>query len=202
MLNRIRGIRKRWIVISAAAVLLAVGLISGVALAADARGDLMANTLHSEYGYARQGKGNSDALLLRVAEIIGVEQATLAAAFGTARSEQVDARFDSYTGLLVAGGTLTQAQADEADTWFSARPDGSDWLAERMAGMASTEQSTARLTRLVAAGQLTQDEAEAIAAWHAERPESLPEMRAKMSGIGHDNHGGHGEGRWKFGRHR
>ncbi len=185
MLNKFRNIRKRWIVISAVGALLAIALVSGVALAADARSDLMANTLHDGYGYGRHGKSNSDALLLRVAEIVGVEQSTLVAAFGTARSEQVDARFDSYAGLLVAGGELTQDQADEADTWFSDRPAGLDWATERMAASPPSEQSTARLTRLVSAGQLSQEEAESIASWHADRPDFLPEAAA-----GHRAHSG------------
>ena len=119
MLNRIRNIRKRWIVISAIGALLAIGLVSGAVLAADARDDLAGSVYHDGSRHGGGGKGNSDALLLRVAEILGIEQATLASAFLTARSEETDARFASYTGLLVAGGTLTREQADEADTWFS-----------------------------------------------------------------------------------
>ena len=193
MLNRIRNIKKRWIIISATAVLLAVALVSGVALAADARGDLMANTLDQSANYGKRGGSNSDALLLRVADIVGVEQSTLAAAFGTARTEQVDARFDSYVGLLEAGGTLTEEQADSADTWFSGRPAGLDWVTEAMVRVAPTDQTTARLTRLVTAGQLTQEEAESIATWHADRPDSLPVL-SSLRGDYHDSRWGEHRG--------
>ena len=190
MLNRLRGIRKRWIIISATAILLAIGLVSGAALAADARGELINN--QSAYGYDldRRGNGHSDALLLRVAEILGIDQSTLESAFGAARAEQVDARYTSYTGMLVASGSLTQEQADEADTWFAGRPDGIDWLAERTARTAQSDESTLRLTRLVAAGQLTQDEAEAIATWHAARPDFLPELAISDRGHRNDWRGG------------
>lgn len=202
MLNRIRNIRKRWIIISAAAVLLAVALVSGVALAADARSDLIAYTLDQNSNYGKRGGANSDALLLRVAEIVGIEQSTLAAAFGTARAEQVDARFDSYVGLLEAGGTLTQQQSNSADTWFSERPAGLDWVTESMVRVAPTDQSTARLTRLVSAGQLTQEEAESIVAWHAGRPDSLPELSSQRGDHRADRWGEHGGGfGGKRGRH-
>ena len=194
MLNKIRNIRKRWIIISTTSVLLAIALVSGVALAADAKSDLIAHTLDQNSNYGKRGGGNSDALLLRVAEIVGLEQATLAAAFGTARTEQVDARFDSYLGLLEAGGTLTGEQADAADTWFSDRPAGLDWVTESMVRVAPSDQSTARLTRLVAAGQLTQDAAESIATWHADRPDSLPELSSRRGDYRGNPWGEHGGG--------
>lgn len=206
MINRLRGIRKRWIIISATALLLAMGLVSGVALAADARNDLINSAPYGDNDYGRNGKGHPDALLLRVAEILGVDQSTLESAFGTARSEQVDARYESYTGLLVASGTLTQDQADEADTWFDDRPDDTDWLTERLARTSASDQSTAQLTRLVSAGRLTQEEAEDVATWHADRPDFLPVSTAanfdehrgrraehgKFGGEHRFGHGGHG----------
>lgn len=176
MLNRIRNIRKRWIVISAIGALLAIGLVSGAVLAADARDDLRESVGYDGYRHGSGGKGHSDALLLRVADIVGIEQSTLASAFLTAQSEETDARFTSYTGLLVAGGTLTQEQADEADTWFSDRPEGLDWATERLARSPQSDQFTARLTRSVSSGALTQEQAESIATWHADRPDFLPEV--------------------------
>lgn len=184
MLNRIRNIRKRWIVISAIGALLAIGLVSGAVLAADARDDLADSVYYDGYRHGGGGKGHSDALLLRVAEILGIEQATLSSAILTARSEETDARFTSYTGLLVAGGTLTQEQADEADTWFSDRPDGLDWATESLARSPQSDQFTARLSRLVTSGTLTQDQAESIASWHADRPGSLPEGATRRDDRG------------------
>ena len=198
MLNRIRNIRKRWIVISAIGALLAIGLVSGAVLAADARDDLADSVLYDGYRHGPGGKGNSDALLLRVADILGIEQATLASAFLTARSEETDARFTSYTGLLVAGGTLTQEQADEADTWFSERPEGLDWASESLARSPQSDQFTARLTRLVTSGTLTQEQAESIASWHADRPDFLPEAATRRDDRGWGKRGGVGE---RYGHH-
>ena len=190
MINRIRNIRRRWIVISVIGAMLAIGLVSGAVLAADARNDLANYSLNDGYGYSRHGKGQSDAVLLRVAEILGIERSTLESAFASARAEQADARFASYAALLVANGTLTQEQADEATGWFSERPSGSEWVTEGMAGVSASEQSTVKLTNLVAAGRLTQEQAEAIASWHADRPDSLPEISATRSRFHGDFDGG------------
>ena len=195
MLNRIRNIRKRWIIISVIGAMLAIGLVSGAALAADARSDLANYSLKDGYGHGRHGKGQADALLLRVAEILGIERSTLESAFASARAEQADARFASYTALLVANGTLIQEQAGEATDWFSGRPSGMEWVTEGIARTAQSEQSAMRLTRLVMAGTLTQDEAEAIASWHADRPDFLPVLAAGDS----DHRGGH---RGRFGKGR
>ncbi len=198
MLNRIRNIRKRWIVISAIGALLAIGLVSGAVLAADARDDLSDSMQYDGHRQGGRGNGHSDALLLRVADILGIEQSTLASAFLTARSEETDARFASYTGLLVAGGTLTQEQSDEAVDWFSDRPEGLDWATERLARSSPSDQSTARLTRSVSSGALTQEQAESIATWHADRPEFLPEITAGREGHTWNKRGEIGERR---GRH-
>ena len=105
MFNRIRNIRKRWIIVSAAVALLAVGLVSGAAFAANARADYVANSLSHGYGDAmgksRHGQGNSTALMVRVAEILGIEPATLNSAFATAIDEQAETRFDTYVAGLV-----------------------------------------------------------------------------------------------------
>ncbi|MYC33780.1 MAG: hypothetical protein F4X64_11470 [Chloroflexi bacterium] len=190
MFNRIRNIRKRWIIIYATVALLAVGLVSGAVLAADARSDLANYSLNDGYSYGRHGKGQPDALLLRVAEILGIERSTLESAFVSARAEQADARFASYAALLAANGTLTQEQADEATGWFSDRPSGMEWVTEGMAGVSPSEQSTVKLTNLVAAGRLTQEQAEAVASWHADRPDSLPEIGATRSRFHGDFDGG------------
>lgn len=190
MLNRIRNIRKRWIIVSAIGALLAIGLVSGAVLAADARSDLVNYSVNDGYGNARHGKGQSDAALIRVAEILGIERSTLESAFASARAEQADARFASYTALLVANGTLTQEQAAEATGWFSDRPSGMEWVTEGMAGVSPLEQSTVKLTNLVAAGRLTQEQAEVVASWHADRPDSLPEISATRSRFHGDFDGG------------
>ena len=99
MFNRIRTIRKRWLVAFTAAALLAVGLVSGAAFAADARADYVASALSNGDGHAqgnaRHGRANSDTLFTRVAEILGIEKSTLDSAFETAVDEQAETRFDA-----------------------------------------------------------------------------------------------------------
>ena len=139
MFNRIRSVRKRWLVVTAVVALLAVGLVSGAAFAANARADYAANALSYGYGDAtdkgRHGHGNSTALMGRVAEILGVEQATLESAFVTAIDEQAETKFDTYVAGLVTDETITQEQADAATAWFEERPNAirsrspSAWLA-------------------------------------------------------------------------
>ena len=201
MFNRIRNMRKRWFVVMATVALLAVGLVSGVAFAADARADYIAGKAHygSGYGYgyndSRQGHGNSGAVMARVAEILGVEQTALEDAFKTALHEQADARFSDYAAELVSDETITQEQADAAITWFNSRPAETGRLAGIAIATADTDKMDALLARMVDAEKLTQEQADAISAWHAERPDTLPERAFRRSGEGrHHQKGGDGDG--------
>ncbi len=190
MFNRIRTIRKRWMIVFTAAALLAVGLVSGAAFAATGHAQSIAADLNpgDADGLGQHDRvgdtGAGSQIMVRVAEILDIEQSTLEAAFQTARSEQADAQFSSFSALLVADGTLTQEQADEADTWFSERPEDVGKLAEAMAGGAKSDNSAARLAKMVSAGKLTQEQAEARAAWQADRPEFLPQFA-----VGRSDHG-------------
>ena len=177
MLNRIRNIRKRWIVISVIGALLAIGLVSGAVLAADARSDLANHSLNDGYGYGRHGKGQSDALLLRVAEILGIERSTLESAFATAIDEQAETKFNDRVAELAADETLTQEQADAATAWFANRPELSGAIAVRLAGTSDSDRVDGWLARLVEHEKLSQDEADALAAWHDDRPDALPEVK-------------------------
>ena len=191
MFNRIRTIRKRWFIVAATVALLAVGLVSGAAFAANARADYAANAL--SYGYGETpGKGrhdhrNSSALLARVAEILGIEQATLESAFATAIDERAETRFDARVAQLVTDETLTQEQADAATTWFEERPELSGPIAYRAALTSDSERVDSLLTRLVNKERITQEEADAISSWHDDRPDSLPELARGR----HDRHGHH-----------
>lgn len=214
MFNRIRTIRKRWFAVAGAMLaLLAVGLVVGGGLAAG-RGMAMADGGSFGYGYGyggfgygqeeRRGQhrggdadGSREALLARVAEIVGVEADDLRAAFVTAHEEQVTAKFGERAAGLVADGTLTQEQADAAAGWFGTRPAGSGKLAYYAAGSADGEKVSEGLSRMTAAGYLTQAESDAVAAWHSQRPEGLPEF-GKMRGW-HDGGRKFGGGR---GHHR
>ena len=192
MFNRIRNIRKRWLIVAAAVALLTVGLVSGVAFAANARADYIASALHHGDGYAygqsRHGHGDSSALMARVAEILGIEQATLESAFATALDEQAETRFDAKVAALVADETLTQEQADAATGWFEERPELSGPIAIRLAATSDSDKVDGFLAKLVEKEKLTQDEADALSAWHDDRPDSLPEHKGKRHDADGDGH--------------
>ena len=195
MFNRIRNIRKRWLIVTAAVALLAVGLVSGVAFAANARADYIASALHHgdeyAYGQSRHGHGDSSALMARVAEILGIEQATLESAFATALDEQAETRFDAKVAALVADEILTQEQADAATGWFEERPELSGPIAIRLAATSDSDKVDGFLAKIVEKEKLTQDEADALSAWHDDRPDSLPEHKGKR----HDGDGHHKRGK-------
>ena len=136
MFNRIRNIRKRWFVVAASVALLAVGLVGGTVFAAGAPSHAIGKVGHQGYDYDdhRSGKGNNGAMMARVAEILGIEQDTLEAAFATALDEQANIRFEERMAAWVSDETLTQEQADAANTWFDERPANSGPLALRLAG--------------------------------------------------------------------
>lgn len=178
-----------------AVALLAVGLVSGAAFAANARADYAANSLGYGYGDAmgksRHGHGNSAALMVRVAEILGIEQATLESAFATAIDEQAETRFDAYVAGLVTNETLTQEQADAATSWFESRPSLSGRIAIRLAGTSDSDKVDNFLAKMVEKEKLTQDESDALNEWHDDRPDSLPEVeRKRRSHHGRDREGG------------
>ena len=193
MFNRIRTARKRWLIVFTAVALLAVGLVSGGAFAA-ARSDYIANSLREgdDYGYgqSRRGHGDSAALMTRVAEILGIEQATLESAFDTAIDEQAESKFDARVAQLVTDETLTQEQGDTATAWFEARPALSGPIAIRLAGTSDSDKVDNFLAKIVDKEKLTQDESDALNEWHDDRPESLPETERKHR----RHHGGDGDG--------
>jgi len=62
-------------------------------------------------------------LLVRVAEILGIDQQKLEDAFTQARSEMQDEALDSRLQNLVNEGKITQEEADQYKVWLQARPD-------------------------------------------------------------------------------
>ncbi len=126
MLNRIRTIRKRWLLAATAAALLAVGLTAGAVFATGFPGPGIggppwANGHDSD---GRMGKSGavSNRIFERVAQILGVEQETLENAFATAQHELADEQFATRMDTLVENETLTREQDDAAIKWFAARP--------------------------------------------------------------------------------
>ncbi len=194
MFNRIRNVRRRWLIVCTAVGLLAVGLVSGAAFAAEARSDYIVNSLREGGGYGygqnRHGHGNSAALLTRVAEILGIEQATLESAFATAIDEQAETKFNDRVAQLVADEALTQDQADAATAWFANRPELSGAIAVRLASTSDSGKVDSFLAKMVEKEKLTQDESDALNEWHNDRPESLPEVERKHWRH-HDSDRGH-----------
>ena len=197
MFNRIRNVRKRWFVVAASVALLAVGLVGGTAFAAGAPSHVIGNALHQGYYQDDHlgGKGNGGVVMARVAEILGIEQGTLESAFATALDERANTKFEERMAALVADETLTQEQADAANTWFDERPAGSGPIALRLASVSDSGRVDTWLAKLVDAGKLTQGEADALSDWHDDRPEALPTVSRKHSGRHHGHHrNGAGDG--------
>ena len=203
MFNRIRNIRKRWFVVAASVALLAVGLVGGTVFAAGAPPNAIGKALHQGYNYDdhRGGKGNNGTMMARVAEILGIEQDTLEAAFAAALDEQANAKFEERMAAWVTDETLTQEQADAANTWFDERPANSGPLALRLAGTSDVDKVDNFLAKLVENEKLTQDESDALDAWHDDRPDSLPEVFRKHGRHGHGDADGDGESDASWGRH-
>ena len=203
MFNRIRNIRKRWFVVAASVALLAVGLVGGTVFAAGAPSNAIEKALHQSYDYDdhRGGKGNGSAIMARAAEILGIEQATLEAAFTTALDEQANTKFEERMAAWVTDETLTQEEADAANTWFDERPANSGPLALRLAGTSDADKVDNFLAKLVENEKLTQDESDALDTWHDDRPDSLPEVSRKHGRHRHGDADGDGESDTRWGRH-
>ena len=192
MFNRLRNIRKRWLVVAGATALLAIGLVSGTAFAAGAASQVVGKGPHHGYGHDdyRSGKGDTSAVMARVAEILGIEQDTLESAFATALDERANARFEEYVQGLEDDETLTSDQATEANDWFDERPANSGALALRLARTSNSDRIDAFLEKLVERERVTQDEADALSDWHDDRPASLPTVTHRHGKERHGHHGG------------
>ena len=194
MLNRIRNVRKRWLAVAAAVALLSVGLVGGSAVAAG----IAERDDDDRLRHANGSDGDWDdhdtraALMVRVADILGVPPGDVEAAFKIALDEQAGSRFDERIDALVADETLTQAQGEVAKTWFGSRPRSSGHVAIHLAHTADADRADAWLSRLVEDDMLTQDEADSLSAWHDDRPDHLPEGRDGRHG-GHHDHGDDGD---------
>ena len=194
MLNRIRNVRKRWLAVFAAVALLALGLVSGVALAANSSDRHYAmNRAGYHYSVGHMVNGPDLDVLARVSEIVDVEQTTLASAFATAYEERADDRFTSYTQSLVEDETLTQEQADAATTWLDARPANSGPIAILLAFTANSGFVDDLLSRVVEHGRITHEEADALSGWHGNRSDAIPQEDRSRFGHRKGHHGGHGE---------
>ena len=194
MLNMIRNIRKRWLAVFAVAALLALGLVSGVALAANSSDPLhYMEPAGYHYNVGHMTNGPDLDVLARVSEIIDVEQAALASAFATAYDERADARFTDYAQSLVENETLNREQADAATTWFDERPANSGPIAILLAFTANSGFVDDLLSRMVEHGRITQEEADALGGWHENRPDAIPQEERGRFGHRKGHHDGDGE---------
>jgi hypothetical protein len=102
------GNKKKWIIIGilAAVVILAIGLIGGVANAAS--------------GTTTDTAGKT--LAARVATILGLDQSRVDAAFTQAQKDMQTEALDNQLKSLVSAGKITQAQADQYKAWVQSRP--------------------------------------------------------------------------------
>lgn len=155
---------KKFIVVAA---LLAVALVAGttgVALAQD----------------SKDGTGPRQALLTRVAQILGIDQQQLEDAVKQAMSEQreqIKEKGNQRLQDMVNEGKITQEQLDEFNAWLKAKPD----INIHIFGLRN-------LDKLVEEGKITQQQADDLEAWLKARPElPLPnegEFGGKRPGRG------------------
>lgn len=188
MLSSIRNISKRWLAIFAVLALLAVGLVSGVAVAAnsfDHPYEMNPDGYHYSVGHMMNGP-DSD-VFARISEIINVEQATLETAFAAASDERAYARF---TESLVENEILTQEQGDAATTWFGTRPTNSGSIAILLAFTSNSGFVDDLLSRMVEHGKITQGESDALRGWHENRADSVPPVGRGSYGHRKAHHDG------------
>ena len=202
MFKRMRNIRRRWFAVAGVVALLSVGLVTGSVVAAGAGGGADGGPFHRGDGTPdnRGGHGDPDALMARVAEILGVEPSDLEAAFVTAMDEQSEIIFDAYIDGLIIDGVLTGDQGNEARTWFQSRPEGAGAMGLHFSDGADSDSDADAidlwLSMLVETGQLTQEEAAGIRAWFDDRPAFLVNADGGPIGDGlghercHDDDGG------------
>ena len=129
LLRRLK-MKRVWLVAAVAAMVASAATIGGVA--AD--------------GWDR-GKGNRDAMNSRVAEILEMEEETVADAFSDAKEQKVEEAIQAWLDGMVESGEITQEQADEFTTWYDARP---DWVENVRAGRPGPNKDGESLTALVA----------------------------------------------------
>ena len=98
--------RKRWIIVSVVVAALAIALTGGAILAQDDDGDDSSKTFAG-----------------RVAEILGLEEDTVADAMEQAKEDMRDEAIKAKLDALVEAGKITQEEADEYLEWLESRPD-------------------------------------------------------------------------------
>ena len=111
-----------------------VAVLGALVLAGSIGGAVYAQTGNTTSGNTTSGHP----LMARVAEILGIDQQKVEAAFAQAQNETRTEALDNYLKNIVAQGKITQAQADQYKKWLQSRPDMKqysqqlkDWQAAR-----------------------------------------------------------------------
>lgn len=103
--------RNKKVIVTALAVALLLVSIGGVAVARAAGDTATGNTTQPK------------TLPARVAEILGIDQQKVEAAFQQAQSDMQLEAMKNRLQALVSAGKVTQTQADEYLKWYQAKPD-------------------------------------------------------------------------------
>ena len=99
--------RRRWLIGTVLAALMALGIAGGVVLAQEADEDSMMKSFAG-----------------RVAEILGLEETRVQDAIDQARQEMFSERLQEKLDKMVESGRITREQADEYKAWVESQPDG------------------------------------------------------------------------------
>lgn len=105
--------RKRWLIIPVVVMVLAGALVGGVVLASG-DSDRSENDVN----------GKAEGFAHRVAEILGLEEDTVAEAMKQASKEMHNERIEAWLDKMVESGKVTQEQADEYQEWLNDQPTG------------------------------------------------------------------------------
>ena len=97
--------RKRWVIVSVVMAALAIAITGGAIMAQD------------------DGEDGSKTFAGRVAEILGLEDDTVADAMKQAKEDMRDEAVKAKLDALVEAGKITQEEADEYLEWLESRPD-------------------------------------------------------------------------------
>ena len=99
--------KRRWLIGSVVATVMVLGIMGGMVMAQETPGD-----------------ADKSSFAARVAEILGLDEATVQDAIDQAKAEMRDEALQSKLDRLVESGRMTQEQADEYKTWLESKPEG------------------------------------------------------------------------------
>ena len=105
-------LKRRWFLIPATVVVLAIGVLGFGVVAAQVSNE--------------DKQSSMDRFSARVAEILGLDQDDVDAAMTQAKEELRDEAVQAKLDAMVAAGQITQDQADEYKAWLDSRPEGLD----------------------------------------------------------------------------